>query len=203
VFTKAQRHLARRDPILKRLIAAGGPCRLRPDPDGFGVLARSIVSQQISSKAAESISARLLAALGKRGLTPEGVLRAPEAKLRSAGLSAAKTRSLHDLAEKVRGGAVPLDGLEGLTDEEVIARLLPVRGVGRWTAEMFLIFSLGRADVLPLADLGLRAGVRRHYGLEELPAKERLVEIAEPWRPYRTIGTWFIWKSFGPVPQSE
>jgi DNA-3-methyladenine glycosylase II len=203
MFTKAQRHLARRDAVLKRLIAHVGPCTLRPDPDGFGVLARSIVSQQISTKAALSIAARLLEVLGKAGLSPKALLAASDEALRSAGLSANKVRSLRDLAEKVHGGAVPLDDLPERSDEEVIATLLPVRGIGRWTAEMFLIFSLGRFDVLPVGDYGLRAGVQRAYKLEETPGKDELTKLAEPWQPYRSIGTWFIWKSAGPVPQSD
>jgi DNA-3-methyladenine glycosylase II len=203
MFTKAQRHLSRRDPVLKRLIKQVGPCTLQFDPDGFGVLVRSIVSQQISGKAARSISARLAESLGPRGIHPKAVLAAPEATLRAAGLSAAKVRAVRDLAEKVHGGEVPLDRLPDLPDEEVIAHLLPVRGIGRWTAEMFLIFSLGRADVLPVADYGLREGVRRQYELEEIPARQKLVELAEPWRPYRTIATWFMWRSVGGVPQSD
>jgi DNA-3-methyladenine glycosylase II len=97
---------------------------------------------------------------------------------------------------------VPLDDIHALDDEEVIARLVPVRGIGRWTAQMFLIFSLGRLDVLPVADLGLRVGVQRHYGLREPPAPARLEELAEPWRPYRSVATWYFWRSLGPVPQS-
>jgi DNA-3-methyladenine glycosylase II len=201
-YAQAQRHLARRDPVLHRLIAQVGGCTLRINPDGFEVLARSIISQQISSKAATSIGNRLSESLGKKGLCPAAIVRASETKLRSAGLSANKLRALKDLAGKCHHGELDLDELPSLPDEEVIERLLPVYGIGRWTAEMFLIFSLGRLDVLPLADLGLRAGMKRHYGLADLPAKEDLIRHAEPWRPYRTVGTWFLWRSFGNVPQS-
>jgi DNA-3-methyladenine glycosylase II len=203
IFAKAQRHLARRDPVLKRLIGLVGPCTLRHDPDHFAVLVRAIVSQQISTKAAASIGARLRQTLGRRGVRPAAILAASDEALRAAGLSTAKRLALRDLAEKVAGGQVPLADLHELDDEEVIARLLPVRGIGRWTAEMFLIFSLGRLDVLPLADHGLRSGVQKHYSLAERPANDRLVELAAPWRPYRSIATWFFWKSFGFVPQSE
>jgi 3-methyladenine DNA glycosylase/8-oxoguanine DNA glycosylase len=202
-FARAQRHLARRDPVLRRLIGLVGPCTLRHDPDHFAVLVRSIISQQISTKAAASIAARLRKTLGRRGLRPAGILATPEEALRAAGLSTAKRLALRDLAEKVHGGQVPLGELAGMGDEEVIARLVPVRGIGRWTAEMFLIFSLGRLDVLPLADHGLRSGVRRHYDLAEVPTRDELVELAEPWRPYRSVATWFVWKSFGFVPQSD
>jgi DNA-3-methyladenine glycosylase II len=202
-FTRAMRHLARRDPVLKRLIRLVGPCTLQYDKDHFGVLARSIISQQISTKAARAIGARLKQALGRRGLRPAALLDAPEETLREAGLSTSKRRALRDLAEKVHSGQVPLRQLHALPDEEVIARLLPVYGIGRWTAEMFLIFSLGRLDVLPVADYGLRAGVQRHYGLAEIPKVPHLVELAEPWRPYRSVATWFVWRSLGFVPQSE
>jgi DNA-3-methyladenine glycosylase II len=199
---KARRHLARRDPVLKRLIAAIGPCTLRYDPDGFAELVRSIIAQQISTRAAASIHARLLQALGRRGLRPAALLALSDEELRGAGLSASKVRSLRDLAGKVREGHVPLRRLPELTDEEVIALLLPVRGIGRWTAQMFLIFSLGRPDVLPVDDLGLRAGVQQAYRLAELPDRVSLTELAEPWRPYRSVATWYFWRSRGFVPQS-
>jgi DNA-3-methyladenine glycosylase II len=203
VLLKARRHLARRDPVMKRLIAQVGGCTLQFNPHRFEVLVRSIVSQQISGKAARSISARLEETLGEGGICAPAILATSDEALRAAGLSTAKARAVRDLAEKVHGGTVLLDVLHDLPDEEVIARLLPVRGIGRWTAEMFLIFSLGRVDVLPVGDYGLREGVRRQYELAELPGKDQLAEIAEPWRPYRSIATWFLWRSFGPVPQSE
>lgn len=198
----ARKHLARRDRVLRSVMRRVGPCTLVHDPDGFGVLTRSIVSQQISTHAARAIIRRLLEALGPRKLTPRKVLAATEETLRGVGLSAGKVRSLKDLAEKCASGTVPLRKLPAMEDEAVIDALLPVRGIGRWTAEMFLIFSLGRTDVLPVGDLGLRAGIRREYGLEELPIKAEMEEIARPWRPYRSIGTWFLWRSLGNVPQS-
>jgi len=202
-YAKAQRHLARRDPVLKQLIRSLGPCTLQPSTDHFRVLVRSIISQQISSKAAISIGNRLCESLGKKGLCPAAIFRASETKMRAAGLSANKFRALKDLAGKCHEGELDLAELPSLSDEEVIERLLPVYGIGRWTAEMFLIFSLGRLDVLPLADLGLRAGMQRHYELPDLPNKEDLARRAEPWRPFRSIATWFFWRSFGNVPQSS
>jgi DNA-3-methyladenine glycosylase II len=196
-------HLARRDPVLKQLIAAVGPCTMWHSPDRFGVLARSIISQQISTKAALAIGRKLEGALHPKGISPEGVLATSADILRGAGLSAGKARALVDLAEKVHSGAVPLDELHHLEDEEVIEKLVPVFGIGRWTAEMFLIFSLGRLDVLPVADRGLRVGAQLQYGLEEVPARARLEELAQPWRPYRSIATWYFWRSFGFVPQSS
>jgi len=202
-FATAQRRLARRDAMLKRLIGHVGPCTLRHDPDGFGVLVRSIVSQQISTRAALAIGGRLKQTLAPAEISPRAVLDASDESLRAAGLSAGKVRSLRDLAQKVACGEVPLADFPALPDEEVIARLLPVRGIGRWTAEMFLIFSLGRLDVLPVADYGLRAAIKRVYELEDLPAKAALIEMAEPWRPYRSVATWYFWRSLGFVPQSE
>jgi DNA-3-methyladenine glycosylase II len=202
-FARAKRHLARRDPVLKRVVAAVGPCTLWFQPDPFVALVRAIVAQQISTKAANSIRARLEEALAPAGLVPAAVLAASEEALRGAGLSAAKARSLRDLAEHVHDGRLPLAALHELTDEDVIAHLIPVRGIGRWTAQMFLIFSLGRLDVLPVADLGLRVGVQRQYNLPEPPDKEALERLAEPWRPYRSIATWYFWRSLGFVPQSD
>jgi DNA-3-methyladenine glycosylase II len=201
-YRKAQRHLARRDPVLKGLIAAVGPCTLRADPEGFPVLVRTVIAQLISTKAAASISARLQAVLGPAGLTPAAVLAAGEGALRGAGLSGGKVRALLDLAARVVDGSLPLDRLAGMADDEVIARLLPVRGVGTWTAQKFLIFSLGRMDVLAVDDFGLRAGVQECYGLPALPDRAGLRQRAEAWRPYRSIATWYFWKSRGFVPQS-
>lgn len=202
-FLKAQRHLRRRDVILKELIRTVGPCTLRHSPDRFGSLARSIIAQQISTKAAAAITARLEQAMGSRGIVAAGILKMSERALRKAGLSVNKCKALNDLALKVCDGTLPLDDFHELSDEDVIDRLIPVRGIGRWTAEMFLIFSLGRMDVLPVDDFGLRAGVRRFYGLKELPVRKELQELAEPWRPYRSIGTWYIWRSLGAVRQSD
>ena len=200
---KAQRHLARRDSVLRQVIKAVGPCTLRYSADRFGALARSIVAQQISTKAAAAILGRLEQAAGSRGITAARILKIPEPVLRQAGLSANKCKSFYDLARKVHDGGVCLNDLHDLSDEEVIAHLVPVRGIGRWTAEMFLIFSLGRLDVLPVDDFGLRAGVRRQYDFKELPTRKQLEALAEPWRPYRSIGTWYIWRSLGAVRQSE
>lgn len=202
MFSDAQRHLSRRDKVLKRLVKKVGPCTLWHDPNGFRVLIRSIVAQQISTRAAAAICKRLFATFGAR-VKPAELVQAPDETLRGVGLSASKCRSIRDLAEKCHSGEVPLRKLNKMEDEEVIAALIPVRGIGRWTAEMFLIFSLGRQDVLPVADYGLRAGVQREYGLETLPVKAELDELADCWRPYRSIGTWYIWRSLGFVPQSK
>jgi DNA-3-methyladenine glycosylase II len=201
-YLKAQRHLARRDPVLKELIKAVGPCTLQRPADPFLVLVRSVISQLISTKAAASIFARLEARVGGNGVTSAAVAVMPEDALRGVGLSRTKTRALTELARRAEDGSLPLADLAGRTDEEVIEVLIPIPGIGKWTAEMFLIFGLGRLDVLPVDDFGLRAGVQDHYGLEALPGKVDLRARAEPWRPYRSIATWYFWRSRGFVPQS-
>jgi DNA-3-methyladenine glycosylase II len=203
VFRKAQRHLSRRDPLLRQLIKRVGPCTLQPGGNAFELLVRAIIAQLISSKAAVTIGARVVTALAPHGLTPAAVAAASEELLRGAGLSRSKALALKDLANRSESGDLPLDRLAELSDEEVIACLVPVRGIGRWTAEMFLIFSLGRLDVLPVDDFGLRAGVREVYELPELPGRADLRERAEAWRPYRSIATWYFWRSRGFVPKSE
>jgi DNA-3-methyladenine glycosylase II len=176
---------------------------LRYEPNRFVSLARSIISQQISTKAALAIRTRLEQTCNGGAITPAGLLALSDEALRAAGLSASKMKSLRDLANRVYTGCVLLDAIHELADEEVIEALLPIRGIGRWTAQMFLIFSLGRLDILPVDDLGLRAGVQSQYGLDELPDKDQLIELAEPWRPYRSIATWYFWRSRGFVPQSN
>ncbi len=198
---KAQRHLTRRDAILKPIIGAVGPCTLKHSADHFEILVRSIISQQISTKAALAIGNRLRDKVGR--FQPKRILAASDDTMREAGLSQGKRLSLRDLANKCSDGTVPLKKIAELEDAAVIEALIQVRGIGPWTAEMFLIFSLGRLDVLPVGDYGLRAGVQKHYALDELPKKDTLHELTAPWRPYRSIGTWYIWRSLGGVPQSE
>jgi DNA-3-methyladenine glycosylase II len=202
IYPAARRHLVRHDPVLKGVIATVGDCTLQPGGDPFSLLARAIVAQQISTKAATAISGRLLKAIGPRKLTAAKILAAPDELLRGVGLSANKLRALRDLAEKAQSKSVPLAKLHELQDEEVVEKLVPVYGIGRWTAQMFLIFGLGRPDVLPVDDYGLRAAVQRHYTLAELPKRDALTELAERWRPYRSVATWYMWRSLGGVPQS-
>lgn len=202
-FVDAGRHLARRDPRLKPLIVRVGPCTLQPDPDPFRILASSIISQQISGKAAESIGRRVQAACGRGGLRPKRLMELPDEELRAAGLSGSKLLSLRSLSQFFLDNAAIVRNLKRMPDGEVIEALLPIRGVGVWTAQMFLIFCLGRPDVLPTGDLGLRAGVRDHFEMSDLPEHDDLEELAEAWRPHRTAATWYFWRSRGPVPRSE
>jgi DNA-3-methyladenine glycosylase II len=199
----AERHLRRADPVFARLIKLVGPCTLTTDGDPYAALVRSIIAQQISSGAARSIAAKLLAALAPDGLTPARLAALDEATLQGCGLSGGKRRFLRALTDRVLSGEVPLAALATMSDAEVAACLRPVPGIGPWTVDMFLIFSLGRPDVLPVGDLGLRQGVQDLFGLEELPSPAELVARAEPWRPYRTVATWYFWRSRGFVPQSR
>jgi len=202
-YRKARRHLTRCDPLLAQLIKHVGACTLQPGAEAFSSLVRAIIAQMISTKAAQAIGARVETALRPHGLTPAGVAAVSAESLRGAGLSRTKALALKDLAERAVSGALPLARLPEMSDEEVIDVLLPVRGIGRWTAEMFLIFSLGRLDVLPVDDFGLRAGVRAVYQLPDLPNRTALRERGEAWRPYRSIATWYFWRSRGWVPQSQ
>jgi DNA-3-methyladenine glycosylase II len=188
-------HLSATDPVMRQLIASIGPFGLKPRRDRFSTLVRSIVSQQISTKAAASILGKLEAAVEPEGISPESLLRLSPAQMRKVGLSPQKQTYLHDLSERVHTRKVRLEVLGRLPDEEVINELIQVKGIGRWTAQMFLIFTLGRADVFPHDDLGVRTALMRFYRLKELPDKETAHSIAELWRPYATVGSWYCWRS--------
>lgn len=189
----ATAHLEAADERWRPIIRQVGPCLLKPRRDRFGVLVRAIVGQQISSKAAATIDARLRAIAGAEH-EPEAILAIGEAGLRGVGLSGIKARYVLNLAEAVASGQVPIARIGRLADEEIIEKLTAIKGVGRWTAEMFLIFALNRPDVLPVGDLGVKVGIRSHYGLEADPLPRRCIELAEPWRPFRTIAMWYIWR---------
>jgi DNA-3-methyladenine glycosylase II len=195
---EAEAHLRAADPVMAQIVAAVGPCTLSPKPAGFATLVDAIVSQQISVKAADAILRRVEAAAGE--LAPQALLALGHDALRASGLSNAKARYVLDLSERVADGRLDLDHLAQHDDEQIIQQLVLVKGIGRWTAEMYLIFSLGRPDVLPVDDLGLRQGVQRAYGLPELPKGPAIRAIAEPWRPFRSVGTWYLWRSGGVVP---
>jgi DNA-3-methyladenine glycosylase II len=182
--------------VLRRLVAEAGPPRVRPPAEShFEALVRAIVYQQLAGAAASAIHGRLIAALGG-GVTPERVLALPGESLRSAGLSASKTASLQDLAAKVLDGTVVLDpaGLRAESDEEVVARLSTVRGIGKWTAEMFLMFQLRRLDVWPTGDLGVRKGFGLAWGIPT-PAAKQLDPLGDPFRPYRSVVAWYCWRA--------
>jgi DNA-3-methyladenine glycosylase II len=202
-YAKAQRHLAKCHPAWARLVKLIGPCTLTTGGDPFALLVRSIISQQISTKAAVSIRGKLEALLPGGEITPAGVDALSEAALQSCGLSAGKRRFIRALAERVHSGGLDLAQVAKLPDEAVAEELLPVPGIGPWTVDMFLIFGLGRPDVLPVGDLGLRLGAQEQFGLKGPPGKAELIALAEPWRPFRSVATWYLWRSRGFVPQSR
>jgi DNA-3-methyladenine glycosylase II len=186
-------HLRRLDPKWEAIIEEVGPCRLVLRPDRFGTLVRAIIGQQISSKAAGSIDKRVREASSEIH-EPEALLALGEVGLRACGLSGVKARYVLNLAQAVKDGSVPLDEVHSWEDEAIIAGLTSIKGVGPWTAEMFLIFALGRPDVLSVGDLGIRVGLKSFYGLEELPGPRECRELTEKWRPYRTVAMWYLWE---------
>src|SRR5262245_34394513 len=196
--TDPVQHLAKVDPVMRRLIREIGPYSLqitsRSSP--FEILARAIANQQLNGTAAETILRRLVALFpGRKFPTPDDLLIASEEDIRSAGFSRAKVTALRDLAAKTVDGTVPLTRvIRKLDDDAIISRLIQVRGVGRWTVEMLLIFHLGRPDVLPADDFGVRQGFRLAYGLLDLPKPKELLVHGERWRPYRTTAAWYLWQ---------
>jgi DNA-3-methyladenine glycosylase II len=202
-YRRAERRLARRDPVLRALIRAHGPCGLarsqREDP--FVAMLEAIVWQQLSTRAAATIYSRVLAVLPNGGRpTPETIAAADPAALRAAGLSRAKVIYIQDLALKVRDRVVHLDRLHALDDDAVVEELTRVKGIGRWTAEMFLMFRLHRPDVLPVADVGIVNAIQRAYRLRRSPTPARMSRIAEAWRPYRSVACWYLWQSLDAAP---
>ncbi|MCU0803497.1 MAG: DNA-3-methyladenine glycosylase [Burkholderiales bacterium] len=197
-WASARRTLARRDPVLGDIIRAHPRVRLRTRGDPFQTLARSIVGQQISVKAADSVWGRLVAVAP--AMTPDAILRVRRDRLARAGLSRRKVEYIRDLAARFRGGTLHPQRWPAMDDEAVIGELVAVRGIGRWTAEMFLIFNLLRPDVLPVDDLGLRKAVSLHYrGGEPIGAAE-LRAFGGAWAPWRSVATWYLWRSLDPVP---
>ncbi len=193
----------RRDPVLATIIRRHGPCGLgdgRHRFDHFAMLARAIVFQQLSTKAASTIHGRLMALMPDERPTPEALAAITDEQFRTAGISRQKAAYLRDLAQKVAAGLVALDDVDAMTDEDVIASLTRIKGIGRWTAEMFLIFRLLRPDVLPVDDLGILNAIQRAYGLRKRPKADRVRELGEAWRPYRSIASWYLWRSLDNEP---
>lgn len=194
----AVKHLAKADPVLAQLMKRAGPFALKTRHlhNPFEALARNIVFQQLHGSAAEAIHGRVVGLFGGGRLRPQDVLDASEEALRGAGLSGAKTAALKDLAAKTLDGTVPtLARLKRMDDEEIVARLTQVRGIGRWTVEMLLMFRLGRPDVLPVGDYAVRKGFMVAYGLGEMPKPKALALHAERWRPYRSVASWYMWRA--------
>jgi DNA-3-methyladenine glycosylase II len=195
-YSRARR-LLRRDPIMAALIREHGPCGLADAlrADHFSALVRAIIFQQLSTKAASTIHDRFIGLLPDRQITSAALADVTDQQFRSVGVSRQKALYLRDLAVKVNAGTVTLDGIEDLDDESVIAALTTVKGIGRWTAEMFLMFRLHRPDVLPVGDLGIVTAVQKAYGLRKRPTPDRLQKLGEAWKPYRSIACWYLWRS--------
>jgi DNA-3-methyladenine glycosylase II len=192
---QALRHLRKSDPVMREVIRKAGAFTLRPRRNRFQSLVHSILAQQISGKAAAAIRTRLIEYLKPEEISAEAIARLTPEELRQIGLSGQKSKYVLDLADRVITGQLRLERLGRLPDEAVIEALIQVKGIGVWTAQMFLIFSLGRPDVFPHDDLGVRVALRNLYGLEELPNKELGHRIAEAWRPYASVASWYCWRS--------
>ncbi len=190
-------HLKGSDPILSELIDRVGEYRIRFREPDFATLVRSITGQQLSGKVATVIFARLAEAAGGK-ITPESVLKLRPSRMRALGYSGQKTAYIRDLARLARDGVIAFEELPSLTDQEVIDRLTQVKGIGVWTVHMFLIFALRRPDVLPTGDLGIRAAIRKAYDLPELPKPSEIESMAERWKPYCTVASWYLWRSLEP-----
>ncbi len=202
------RALMKADRVLRRVMEETGPIHPEIDrrgsrSDPWEALARAIVGQQLSTRAAASIWTKLTDQFGGRTPTPEELLRQRPATLLKAGLSRAKASYLRDLAQRVKDGRLELGRFKEMADEDVIAELIEVKGVGRWTAEMFLIFHLGRPDIAAVGDLGIRRAVQNAYGFDDLPGPDELNRIAEKWRPHRTLASLYLWRSLANTPVAE
>ena len=201
-FLRARQMLMRRDPILAPVIRKHrnrSPLDI-PAMDPFPALVRTITAQQISTKAAATIHGRLVA-LMPNGVAPEAIVGLTDGQMRQAGLSRQKSAYLRDLASKVISGELPIASLHELSDEGVIEAIVKVKGLGRWSAEMFLMFRLRRPDVLPVDDLGIVTAIQRLYGLRKKPKADRIRKIGEAWRPYRTVACWYLWRSLENTPE--
>ncbi len=195
---EAERHLSARDERLRAVIEKVGPVTLEPDPtrSTFEALARSIVYQQLGGKVASTIHGRVLALFPERRAHPEALLEIDDAALRSAGLSRNKILAVRDLGSKALDGTLPtVAAMRTMTDDAIVEQLVKVRGIGRWSAEMLLIFRLGRPDVLPVNDFGVRNGFKIAYGKRTMPTPEQLARAGERWRPFRTAASWYLWRA--------
>jgi 3-methyladenine DNA glycosylase/8-oxoguanine DNA glycosylase len=204
---KAAAHLKKMDPVLGKVIDQVGTYKGWPNGKGthFDAVCRSIVFQQLSGKAAGTIHGRFEGLYGGRSPRPEELATTSDDQLRAVGLSRQKSAYLKDLGARVAAGTLPIETLHELTDAEIIAALTQVKGIGRWTAQMFMMFRLGRPDVLPDLDLGVQKAIQKAYRLRKLPSPERVLKIGAKWAPYRTVASWYLWRSIDtptPVPRS-
>lgn len=199
IVRSALQHLKKSDPVMAAIIRRVGPFALQYREPSFETLVRSIVYQQLSGRVAGVIFARLHAAAGEERLTPAGIMKLRPERMRKLGLSAQKTRYIRELAKHTRKGSVVFEDLPDFDDAAVIEHLTRVKGIGVWTAQMFLMFALRRNDVLPVADLGIRSAMKKAYGLADLPKPAEMERIAASWKPYTSIACWYLWRSLDNV----
>ena len=192
---KAELHLAQACPTLAQVVAAIGRCQMKRHADPFHSLVGTVISQQISTKAANAIGTRLRERFVRTGLTPQAVLRVNEKVLRDCGLSASKVRTVREIAQRIQRGEIDARKLSRQTEQQIAEALLPTPGIGPWSVHMFLMFGLARPDVLPTGDYGLRVAVQKRFALRKLPSPATMERIAAPWRPYRTVASWYLWQS--------
>jgi DNA-3-methyladenine glycosylase II len=194
VYAQACRHLSRRDPVLKRLIAAVGECQLVPEPEKpFVLLVRCVISQQISTKAAITIRERLQAKA--KQFTPKNLAALSDDEIRACGLSTAKTRAIRAILARVEEQPSFLRSLPNLADDDLRTAITSIKGLGPWSADMLMMFGFGRLDVLPVGDVAIQIAMQHLWNLDERPKAPAMFELAEPWRPYRTIASWYLWRS--------
>jgi DNA-3-methyladenine glycosylase II len=195
-YQKARRHLSRKCPVMKRLIGIVGPCTLKPNPaDPFTLLVRAVIFQQISTKAADSIFKRVLEAAGGPPVTMPRLAKLTEETFKACGVSGPKQRTLRAVMDHVKANPKLLPGIEERDNDTIHEQLTQIKGIGPWSADMFLMFGLGRPDVLPVGDYGFRAALKVQFKLKDLPKADEATELAEPWKPYRSIATWYLWRS--------
>ena len=191
---KAVFHLKKSDPVMRAIIESVGPCRMEYGEPTFHSLAESIIYQQLNGKAAETIFKRFTDAAGTP-LTPEGILKLTEQQMRAVGLSKQKSSYLRDLAQKTQAGSLNFEKLADMTEADIIAHLTQVKGIGVWTAHMFLMFTMRRPDVLPTGDYGIQVAMKKHYRKRKLPKPKDMEKIAKAWSPYRSVACWYLWRS--------
>ena len=204
-LAQAAEHLSAVDPKLAAAIADAGPCRIKPHTDHYGELVGSIVGQQLSTAAAGTIWRRVLALFGGKMPTPEQLLAVEDQKLRDVGLSWAKVRYVKDLAEHILDGRLDLEHVATMPNEQLIEQLTAVKGIGEWSAHMFMMFGLGRLDILPVGDLGIKKAIQLLYGLKDLPDAAKIVTVANKngWHPYESVASWYLWQSLDNNPQKQ
>lgn len=205
-YKKVRRHLSAHCPVMKRIIDRVGPCTLEPrGGDPFTLLVRCVISQQISTKAAESISGKLVALVGDAsgGIPLAKVAKLTEAKFKSCGISGPKQRTLRAVVEHIQANPDLLPGIPNLEDEVVREHLIAIKGIGPWTADMFLLFGLGRPNVWAVGDYGLKVAVKEQFGLRKLPDVAKMTKIATPWEPYRSVASWYLWRTLDPAFRDE